>query len=75
MCVESMVGATGVLVGAMFLGVGIDWALAMSGWGWSMLVMAVLGVGFGIKDYVLEWRPWRVRKDRDHVNIVFKWKT
>lgn len=75
MCIESTVGAAGVLVGALLLGVGIDRSLAMNGWGWSALVIGVLGTGFAIKDYVFEWNPFRIRRDKDHMNIVVTWKT
>jgi hypothetical protein len=74
MCVESTVGATGVIVGIILLGSGIDRSVVMNDWIWSPLVMVVMGIGFVIKDYVLEWSPLRVRRDREHVNIVFTWK-
>ena len=74
MCVESTVGATGVIVAIVLLGSGIDRSVVMNDWMWSPLAMVILGIGFVIKDYVLEWGPLRVRRDRDHVNIVFTWK-
>lgn len=74
MCVESTVGATGVAVGALLLGAGIGRPVEMGGWSWSLLAVGVMAVGFIIKDLVLEWRPFRVRRDRDHMNIVFTWK-
>jgi hypothetical protein len=75
MCIESTVGATGIVVGAILLGSGITRLIAMDDWVWSVLVMLILGVGFVTKDYVLEWSPWRIRRDKDHMNIVFTWKT
>jgi hypothetical protein len=74
MCVESTVGATGIIVGIVLLGSGIDGSVVMNDWMWTPLVMVVMGIGFVIKDYVLEWGPLRVRRDRDHMNIVFTWK-
>ena len=74
MCIESTVGATGIVVGAILLGTGITRSVVMDDWVWSVLVMLVVGIGFLIKDYVLEWSPWRIRRDRDHMNIVFTWK-
>lgn len=47
----------------------------MDNWVWSVLVMLIMGLGFVIKDYVLEWSPWRIRRDKDHMNIVFTWRT
>jgi hypothetical protein len=74
MCVESTVGATGVIVGIVLLGSGIDRSVVINDWMWAPLVMVMMGTGFVIKDYVLQWGPLRVRRDRDHVNIVFTWK-
>jgi hypothetical protein len=74
MCVESAVGATGVTVGLMVLGSGIDLVAPINGWNLSCLAAVVMVIGFVIKDYVLEWKPFRIRRDKDHVNIVFTWK-
>ncbi len=74
MCIESTVGATGIVVGAILLGSGITRSVAMDNWVWSVLAMLIMGIGFLMKDYVLEWNPWRIRRDKDHMNIVFTWK-
>ena len=74
MCVESTVGVTGIVAGCVLLGAGIDRTFVVSRWGWVLAVTAVLGVGFALKDYVFEWRPFRLRRDKDHLNIVFSWK-
>jgi hypothetical protein len=74
MCAESTFGMTGIIFGVILLGVGIDLAVPMSSWGWSVLVMVIMTVGFFIKDYVLEWNPFRIYKDLDHINIIFTWK-
>jgi hypothetical protein len=74
MCVESTVGVTGVVAGLIVLGTAVDWPLHISPLLWSLLAMAVLAVGFAIKDLIFEWRPFRVRRDKDHLNIVFSWK-
>jgi hypothetical protein len=74
MCAESTFGMTGILFGIILLGVGIDLAVPMPQWGWSVLVMIVMTIGFLIKDYVIEWNPFRIYKDLDHINIIFTWK-
>ena len=74
MCIESTVGATGVVAGAVLMGAGIDWPVAMERWVWSPLAMVTMIVGFLIKDYVVEWSPLGIRRGRDHMNIVFTWK-
>ena len=74
MCIESTVGATGIVMGAILSGAGIGQPVSMTEWTWSVLVVLVLSGGFLMKDYVLEWSPWRIRRDKDHMNIVFTWK-
>lgn len=74
MCIESAVGATGVALGFGLLGAGIDHPVALSPWKWGFFVVVVLTAGFCLKDYVFTWSPFRVRRDKDHVNIVFTWK-
>jgi hypothetical protein len=72
-CLESTVGMTGVLVGVGLLGWGGEQTVVMAAWQWSALAVLTMGMGFGIKDYVLETKPWRIRRDADHMNIVVKW--
>lgn len=74
MCIESTVGFVGVLIGALLLGSKIDQSIAMAAWTWTVLVVIVLGAGFCIKDFVFEWNPWRIYRDKDHMNIIFTWK-
>lgn len=74
MCVESTVGVTGVTAGLIILGSGIDLRLPMSAWIWAGLAVAVLTIGFLVKDLVFEGRPFRIRQDKNHVNIIFSWK-
>lgn len=75
MCVESTVGMTGVVAGLIILGSAINWPVAMCPWIWSLLAIAVLIIGFAIKDFIFEWRPFRIRRDKNHLNIVFSWKS
>ena len=74
LCLESALGATGVLAGLVFLGSGLAWRMAMPDWGWSLLVAVVLALGFAIKDLVIALRPLRLVRDPDHLNIVLGWR-
>ena len=74
MCVESTVGVTGVLAGLVLAGAAADASVHVSQILWSILAVMVLAIGFAIRDFVFEWRPFRVRRDKDHVNLVFSWK-
>ena len=73
MCVESTLGATGIVAGTIILGSGIDRLVTMNEWTWGLLVMLVAATGLLIKDFVVEWGPLRFRRDKDHMNIVFTW--
>jgi hypothetical protein len=74
MCVESAVGATGVLAGIVVLGAGIGHPIAMPGWAWALCILAVGLSGYSIKDFVFEWNPWSVRREKNHMNIIVRWK-
>lgn len=74
MCVESVVGATGVLAGIVVLGAGIGRPIDIGAAGWALAVFAVTATGFAIKDLVFEWNPWSIRRDKDHLNIIVRWK-
>ncbi|MEN9309885.1 MAG: hypothetical protein RLY77_10 [Pseudomonadota bacterium] len=74
MCVESTVGVTGVVAGLILAGAAADAKIFVSQLLWSILAVAVLAGGFAIKDFVFAWHPFRLRRDKDHVNLVFSWR-
>lgn len=74
MCVESMVGITGIVAGLTLFGWKIGKPVSMGHWTWSIFAALVMGAGFVMKDYVLETKPWRLRRDTNHVNIIVRWK-
>ena len=74
MCVESTVGVIGVVAGLFVLGIGSDLVVTITPATGAIIAFAVMALGFAVKDSVIEWRPFRVRRDKDHINIVFKWK-
>lgn len=75
MCVESGVGMTGVITGLVILGSAVDYNLPTGPWLWPSLSVGVLAIGFAIKDLVFDWRPLRIRRDKDHMNIIVSWKS
>lgn len=74
LCVESAIGMTGVLVGAGLLGLGIAQQIVMDKFAWGISMAFLVGVGFAIKDFVVQANPWRIFRDKDHLNIVISWK-
>ena len=74
MCLESTVGMTGILISIGMLGFGALPIILLNKWIWSGLVVLILGTGFVIKDLIIDSRPWRIVRDKEHMNIVFTWK-
>ena len=75
MCVESTVGATGVVSGLILLVAGFaSQPVAPGSTGWATLVLLVLASGFIIKDWGFEFAPFNIRRDKDHTNIIVDWR-
>jgi uncharacterized membrane protein YfcA len=74
MCVESTVGMTGIVIGTILFGIGFGQPILMGRRRWSLAALVVLGAAFLIKDFLLETKPWRIRRHKDHLNIVVKWR-
>ena len=76
MCVESLVGLGGVLVGLLLLGAfgGAFLNLPIAPWLWPMLVVVVMTGGFFLKDLVVDWSQGKILRERDHSNILPRWK-
>lgn len=74
MCVESALSATGVVAGGAILASGTSAEVPMNGVVWALTIGLVMALGFALKDLVFEWSPWRLRRDKDHMNIVFTLK-
>jgi len=73
-CVESVLGAVGVGIRLITVGADIGGFVEMTGSCWSLVIMTVMSVGFVIKDYVLEINPFRIRKDKNHIDTVVRWR-
>jgi len=73
MCVESTVGVFGVVVGILLFSSTFDITVTLSKIILLSIMCVILLGGFLIKDYVIEWNPWRLYKEKDHMNIVFSW--
>ena len=74
MCLESTIGMTGIVVGAGILGLGIDPQIRLGQSEWTIATMLILGTGYAIKDFILQSNPWRIVREKNHLNIVFSWK-
>ncbi len=74
LCVESTIGLTGVLTGVALTALGVTWRVGLPAWAWPALGTLVWAAGYAMKDLVLQWRPWRVRRMRDHGSIIVRWR-
>ncbi len=75
MCLESGIGFVPVVIAAFLLSSGMSRPVSFPGWAWALSAAAVMLSGVVLKDYVVEWNPWRVRKDPDHINFRFVWRS
>ena len=75
MCIESSVGMAGMLCGLVLTLVGAPWSIPLSLWGWVAGVGATLVAGFVMKDYIIMWSPLGIRKEKNHANIVVKFRS
>jgi hypothetical protein len=75
MCLESGIGFAPVAIAALLISSGLSRPVPFAGWAWTLGTAAVMLSGFALKDYVIEWNPLRVRKDPDHINMRFVWRS
>jgi len=74
-CLESTVGATGIVAGAALAGLGSSIRVEISRWDFPLAVAGTMALGFIIKDLVISWRPLSVRREKDHLNLIVRWKS
>jgi hypothetical protein len=72
-CVESAVGIFAVVVGCGLLFIPLSTRVSLGNTGWSISIFLTMLLCFVLRDYVFQWRPWRIYKEPDHVNIVVRW--
>ncbi|HEV7272558.1 hypothetical protein [Pseudoxanthomonas sp.] len=74
LCAESTVGVAGVVAGLALLGSPVSAMVPLNSLLAGGLTAGVLAFGFAIRDLVIEARPFRIRRERDHLNIVVAWR-
>ena len=73
MCVESLVGMAGVVAGGLASFAAAAATIELSRVALALGVLAVVVAGFLLKDWVVERRPWRLRREPDHLNLIVRW--
>ena len=72
MCVESAVGLTGVVAGAGLVRFGLGRPVFVSTTALTAGAGAVMATGFLLKDLVFEWLPWKIYRERNHAQVIFR---
>lgn len=76
MCVESLLGLSAVMVGLLLMiaGGGRFLTMHVPATGWPIIFGVVLICGFLLKDLVLDWSQKRILRERDHSNLLPRWR-
>ena len=74
LCVESALGFTGILAGIGLAALGLTHSINLSPGKLSATAGTVLLLGFLLKDFVFEWSPWRIYREKDHAQVIFRWR-
>jgi len=74
MCIESTIGAVGVVVGLSAPAIFSAGILSLGRIGFSLAVVGTLAFGLAIKDWVIAWNPLALRREKDHLNVIVRWK-
>ncbi len=73
-CLESTVGVTGVAAAAMLVWLGSVVPVTLGRREFSLAVAGTMALSFLIKDWVVSWDPPSLRREKDHLNLVVRWK-
>lgn len=73
MCVESAMGMTGLVVGIGLVGFGLNHPVSISPSALAGVVAATMTTGFLLKDFVFEWSPWKIYREKNHAQVIFQW--
>ncbi|HMD13504.1 MAG TPA: hypothetical protein VKI62_02670 [Bacteroidota bacterium] len=74
-CQQSTVGVTDVVAGAALVGVDSSTNVTISRWDFFLAVAGTMALSFIIKDLVISWKPLGVRREKDHLNLIVRWKS
>jgi hypothetical protein len=74
MCVESALGLTGVAAGVGLVGLGFDRPVALAPAGLAAAVGLAMLAGYLLKDFVFEWSPWKIYREKDHAQVILRWR-
>jgi hypothetical protein len=73
MCVESALGLTGIVAGVGLVGFGLTRPVFVSTAGLAAGIGTVMVAGFLLRDFVFEWSPWKIYREKNHAQVIFRW--
>jgi hypothetical protein len=74
LCVESALGLTGIAAGIGLTGIGFTRLVALSPLALALGTGATMFAAYGLKDFVFEWSPWKIYREKDHTQVIFRWR-
>lgn len=74
LCLESLLGISAVAGGIALALWQPAWCLAAGRPTWAMMFGLTLLAGFLQKELVITWSPLRLRRDRNHLNVIVTWR-
>jgi hypothetical protein len=74
-CVESGIGIGAVIVGLILFTGSLGGSLKLAPWHWTLTIGGLMTLNYLLKDFVFSWKPWRIYRDPDHLNIVPRLKS
>jgi hypothetical protein len=60
-----------VVLAALLIPVGIGRGMLLGPWFWPATAGMILIAGFGLRDFVVDLKPFRIRRDPDHIHFRF----
>ena len=72
-CAESTIGIIGIVVGSILLLSRIGGSIMMTNLAWAFCALVILSIGYLLKGYIIQWKPLKIFKDPNHLDIVVKW--
>jgi MFS-type transporter involved in bile tolerance (Atg22 family) len=73
-CLESTIGALGVIIGLVLVAFAGSRQIEISHRQAAFAITAILILGFIIKDLVITWNPFGLRREKNHLNILVTWR-
>lgn len=74
MCVESALGLTGIVAGIGLVGLGFARTVFLHASGLAAIVFGTMTAGYLLKDFVFTWSPWKIYREKDHAQVIFRWR-